>query len=326
MVVRIVWIGFHEEGIPAFKAVCEAGYDVVGFFTLEQAKATRRSANADYQPLCRRFGVPLIEVDHINDAHAVSQIRELNADIGIVLGWGQILSGEVLTSTTHGMIGAHASLLPHNRGSAPVNWAIIRGEKETGNTLMWLSEGVDSGEIIDQRRISISAYDTCATIYKQVALTNRDMVLGLLEQLGQNQRPGRPQEHSDEELLPRRRPRDGEIDWTQSSTDIYNLIRALARPYPGAFGMLNGRRCMIWEAAVLPQSIGTDCLPGTILGPVYSPSPDACGQIVACGDGAIILLEIEDGQGTTYRGRELSELTWLTETQETKDRMIRDVA
>ena len=218
--VRIGWVGVHAEGISALEAVCAAEYDVVGMLTLRQAKADRRCGSADYQSLCQRYDIPLCPVDHINDPSSVSLLAGWNCDLLVVLGWGQILSRAALQTARIGAVGAHASLLPRNRGSAPVNWAIINGERQTGNSLIWLAEGVDSGELIDQRAFDISVYDTCATIYDKVAWSNREMLLDLCFRLQAGQRPGTPQQHNDEPVLPRRRPQDGLIDWSARTADV----------------------------------------------------------------------------------------------------------
>lgn len=307
--MRIGWIGVHAEGIPALEAVAAAGYQIAGVMTLRSSKADRRCGSVDYHSVCRRLGVPVAEVDHVNDATSIEQLRNWNCDLLVVLGWGQILGPDVLNVATLGVVGAHASFLPHNRGSAPVNWAIINGETTTGNSLMWLSEGVDSGDLIDQRCFSISPYDTCATIYEKVAESNRDMLLQLLSELRAGRRPGRSQPHSDEPLLPRRRPEDGQINWHSSSTDIYNLVRGVTRPYPGAFTFLSDGKWWIWNVAVLPPFM-SGVPPGTVLGPVRSPEQNACGQMIATTDGAVVVLEAEDAQGRVYSGYSLSELDW----------------
>ncbi len=306
--MKIVWIGVHGEGVPAFQAVCECGHDVRALITLASTKAARRCGSADYRPLCSRFGVPVVEVHHINDSDSVRRLKEIGADLGVVLGWGQVLSVDALSTARLGMVGAHASMLPHNRGSAPVNWAILRGEQETGNTLMWLNPGVDTGEIIAQRHIDITQYDTCATIYGRVAETNREMLLELLENLCQGRRPGFPQTLTDEAPLPRRQRADGEIDWAASAQSIYDLIRAVTRPYPGAFADVGGNRYRIWQAAVVPGFSVSNIAPGTWLGPVYSSVDTACGQLVACGDGTILLLELESEAGEIFTGHSLSDL------------------
>ncbi len=306
--MKIGWVGVHAEGIPALQAVCEAEYDVVGLMTLRQEKAERRCGSGSYEGLCDRFKIPMFEVAHVNDSDSIDILKAWDCDVLVVLGWGQILCPDALRQARIGVVGAHASLLPHNRGSAPVNWAIIRDEKETGNSLIWLAEGVDAGDLIAQRSFPITSYDTCATIYDSVAESNREMLLELLRELEWGERPGLPQAEQDSAILPRRRPNDGLIDWTRSSREIYNLIRAVTHPYPGAFAYLNGQAFRVWKAALLPlaQSPGE---PGSILGPVNSPDEQSCGLLVATGDGAIVLLEIEDESGHLLNGRQLSEIT-----------------
>ena len=306
--MKIGWIGVHAEGLPALQAACEAEYDVVGLMTLRQEKAERRCGSGSYEVLCERFDIPLSEVTHVNDESSIAVLKSWDCDVLVVLGWGQILGPDALKQAHIGVVGAHASFLPHNRGSAPVNWAIIRDESETGNSLIWLAEGVDSGNLIAQRSFPITPYDTCATIYDNVAESNREMLLDLLRDLEWGDRPGIPQAGHDETILPRRRPSDGLINWNCTSRQIYNLIRAVTRPYPGAFAYLNGKSYRVWNAALLPltQSLAE---PGSIIGPVTSPDEHGCGVLVATADGAIILLEIEDEAGHILKGRQLSELT-----------------
>ncbi len=308
--LRIVWIGFHEEGQAALAAILESGYPVEAVITLAEEALAKRSGGFRYEDLCRRHKVPLHQVRHINDPASLQLLRSLTPDLAFVIGWSQIVSPEAMATAKLGMIGAHASFLPHNRGSAPVNWAILRGEDEGGNTLIWLSESVDAGEIIDQTRFPITVYDTCATVYEKVAESNRDMILRLLPKLLAGERPGRPQVYSDEPILPRRRPQDGQIDWSKSGREVYDFIRGLTRPYPGAFSWLEGQRYLIWNAASFPVDLTQDAVQGRTLGPMVSPSAEACGQVVACGRGAIVILEVEDPDGRILKGMDLAEMKW----------------
>src|SRR5437773_323580 len=205
-----------------------------------------------------------------------------------------------------------AHVLPQLRGSAPINWALIRGERQTGNSLIWLAQDVDRGAIIDQTAFCITPYDTCASLYERVAASNRDMLLRLVPRLLAGEHPGRVQPAGDEPVLPRRRPADGRIDWRQPSRAVYDFIRALTRPYPGAFSWLEGERWTIWHAAHLPAENGPGlrATPGAVLGPVVSPVEATCGQMVACGAGAVVLLELQADDGTVLRGRELSDQPW----------------
>jgi len=308
--MRFAWVGQHLEGQPAFEALLDAGAELVGAVTLTAEAAARRSGAADYEPLCRRYDVPLHRTSDVNSLDTVGLLRSLDLDVLFVIGWPQILRTEALGTARLGVVGAHASMLPKNRGSAPINWALIRGERETGNSLLWLNDGVDTGAVIDSMAIPITPYDTCATLYERVALTNRDMLLRLWCRLLKGERPGTPQAEWTEPPLPRRRPADGRLNWRDSGSRVYDFVRALTRPYPGAFGELQGERWKVWRAALPPLDAISIAEPGTCLGPVVSPADDACGQLVACGQGAVTILEAESEDGRVLRGRALGEVDW----------------
>src|SRR5207302_8104694 len=154
------------------------------------------------------------------------------------------------------------------------------------NSLIRPAEGVDRGALIDQGPLSIPPYDPGPSLHDQVATSNRDMPPRLPPRLLAGERPGRPQPASEHPELPRRRPADGLIDWSRPSREVYDFIRALTRPYPGAFSWLDGTRWTVWQAALLLSGNGTTAPvePGTVLGPLVSPVAEACGQMVACGE------------------------------------------
>lgn len=308
--MRLSWVGVHQEGLLALRALLEAGVRIDGVLTLRPELAARRSGAAEYAGLCREFGVPLHEIGNINDAESVRILRALAPDVLFVIGWSQLLRTEALATARVGVVGAHASLLPHNRGSAPVNWALIHGEARTGNTLLWLTDAVDAGDVIDQTAFCITPYDSCATLYERVAESNRDMLLRLVQRLHAGETVGTRQPHGTEPVLPRRRPEDGLVDWGRPGRAVYDFVRALTRPYPGAFGYLDGRRWTVWQSALLPLAAPVGARPGEVLGPVVSPAPGACGQVVACGSGAVVLLEVQSEAGDVLVGRHLSEQRW----------------
>lgn len=311
---RYAWIGAHAEGLLALDALLDAGAPIDTVLTLTPERAARRSGTADYRPVCARHGVPLIPIADVNAPDTVQRLQALDLDLLFVIGWGQILRPPVLRAARDGAIGAHASLLPANRGSAPVNWAIIRGERRSGNSLIWLAEDVDAGAVIDQRAFCITPYDTCATVYAKVAESNREMLLRLLPRLLAGERPGAPQPATPDPLLPRRRPADGAIDWRRDARAVYDFVRALTRPYPGAFGYVDGQRWIAWQAALLPSVSGNGAAPGQIFGPVISPEPGACGLAVRCGLGSVTVLELESEDGTVLRGPALAEQPWTGKT------------
>jgi len=306
--VRLGWIGFHQEGVSALRAIVAHGYRLEGVVTLQPAVAARRSAAADYRGLCRELGLPLVEVADINGPDGLSALASLDLDVAFVIGWTQLVRAAARSLVRTGLIGAHASLLPVGRGRAPINWALIQGQSQTGNTLLWLNDTVDGGDLIDQTEFPISLYDTCATLYERVADSNRDMILRVLPGLLRGERPGRAQPVSADPPLPGRRPEDGRIDWSQTSQQVYDLVRAVTRPYPGAFSTLAGRRWLIWRCALLPGN-RRGARPGIVVGPLRSPTSDACGQVVQCGRGQVALLEVE-AEGETLGGTWLSDQLW----------------
>lgn len=309
--MNIVWIGCHEEGIPAFKSVLKNGYAVKTFITLDETAFAKRSAGSrEYEEYCTEYGVKYCTVDTIKGDSAYEIIRDNNPDLLVVLGWSEILPERLLEIPTIGTIGTHAALLPHNRGSAPINWSLIHGETVTGNTMMWLSREVDAGEIIDQIEIPVTIYDTCKTLYEKVAETNEIMINRLLESLKKGVKPIIPiKNETDEPILPRRRPKDGIIDWNQEGRKIYDFVRAVTKPYPGAFSFIDGKKWIIWECSLLPlNSKGNGLKPGQILGNVYGFSNSANGIVVGTQTDMLLITEIEDENGIIYIGESLNSL------------------
>lgn len=305
--MRVTWIGSHEEGLEAFRLTAQRGC-VDAFITLDDEAFAKRSAGTRaYKDICGEYAVAYHTVDTIKGEKAFELIKRYSPDLLVVLGWSEILPERLLDIPKIGTVGTHAALLPHNRGSAPINWAIINGEELTGNTMMWLSKNVDAGEIVDQESFPITLFDTCKTLYDRVAETNARMLLRLLDALDRGERPALPIENkTDEPLLPRRRPKDGLIDWNRSARQIYDLIRAVTRPYPGAFSFIGGRKYLIWEASVLPFGHGS--APGTVAGCGYGFADGGTGLAVAAADQMIFITELEDENGRVFRGRELYEL------------------
>ncbi len=306
--MNIVWIGCHEEGIPAFREILEKGKHVSAFITLDETAYVKRSAGSrEYETYCQKYNVNYYTVSTIKGDDAYEIVLKYKPDLLVVLGWSEILPVRLLDIPTIGTIGTHAALLPHNRGSAPVNWALIHGEKVTGNTMMWLNPKVDSGEIIDQIEFPITPYDTCKTLYDQVAITNGTMLIRLIENLEKGIKPVIPiMNETDEPLLPRRKPKDGLLNWNQSGQVIYDFVRALTHPYPGAFTYLDGNKYLIWKVTLLPVS--TQGVAGEICGCAYGYAENTCGYVVGTETNAILVTEIEDENGTYYSGKALNDL------------------
>lgn len=310
--MRFAWVGFHPQGLPALDALLDAGAPIRSVFTLRPDLAAARHGGGDYVAVCERHGVPLDYVSHIDAPATVDLLRRLDLDVLFVIGWPQVARGPVLRTARLGVIGSHLSLLPHNRGGSPLTWTLMRGERVAGTSLLWLSDDLLAGDIIDQTAFPVTPYDTSATLYDRAAASTRDMLLRLIPRLLAGERPDRPQSPAPENEPPlrRRTPADCVINWTWPAARVYDLIRALTRPHRGACSQLSGVRRRIWTAALPPGRAPSPASPGVVLGPVVSPTPEACGQLVACGEGAVILLEVETEGGELLRGAALSEQQW----------------
>ena len=302
--MKITWIGNHEEGILAFRKTAETN-GIEAFITLDETAFAKRSAGSrEYLDICAKHDIPVFMVETIKGERAFEIISGQKPDLLVVFGWSEILPERLLDIPAIGTVGTHAALLPHNRGSAPVNWAIIHGEEKTGNTMMWLSKEVDSGDIIDQIEFPITPFDTCKTIYDRVAETNAEMLARLINSLNKGEKPAFQIENkTDEPILPRRRPKDGLIDWNQSTRQLYDFIRALTKPYPGAFSYLNGKKYLIWEASCLPLKSKEN--PGTIIGTGYGFADQGTGLCIATEDGTLWVTSIEDEEGNVYSNQDL---------------------
>lgn len=300
--MKIFLVGFHREAINAFKFLIK-NYNVVGLITLDVEAASRKSGSFNFQSISDELNVPYYEVKHINDERTVSILKNFSPDLLIVLGWGQLLNEEVLSIPRIGTIGAHASLLPKMRGSAPINWAIIKGKEKTGNSLIWIDIGLDTGKIIDQIEFEIGIYDSCETLYEQVAKTNRVMLERSLPFIERNVKTGLIQKEGEGEILPRRKPKDGLIDFKRNSRAIYDLVRAVTYPYPGAFFYYNDQKVIIWKASYL-KIAKTSFEAGVVIDFIFSFVDDHCGVLISTKDGALIINEIEV-EDSIINGRKL---------------------
>lgn len=288
---RVVLIGAVHEALPALRAVASHPLaDLVRVVTLTPETARKTSGAIDVGGAAAQLGVDVTYADDVNHPEVVDELRASQPDLIVVVGWTRLIHDELLALPRRGCTGFHASLLPRHRGRAPVNWAIIRGERETGNTMMLLDRGADTGLIIDQRSTPIGPGDTCATVYERVANLGAQMLTTNLGPLLDGTAELRQQEHSRADVLPKRTPAMGVTDWTRTAPEIHDWIRALTEPYPGAFTHLDRRQVMLWSSAQPRRSTSGDhsAPPGMVLGS----GPD--GLAVATGAGTLMVTQVSD--------------------------------
>jgi len=248
--LRIAFVGCVEEGRECLREILDFGGNVTAIFTFTDEIAQKTSGAVSFEEISKTHGIPLHKVKNTNTPEAIELFREINPDVIFVIGWTRLVCKEVLEIPRLGCIGMHASLLPKYRGRAPVNWALINGEIETGNSVILLNEGVDTGKIIAQKAIKITLADTCQTLYHKVAAAGQAMLREILPQLEKGYLPKTGQNEGEATVMPKRRPQDGMIDWQKNAMQLFNWVRALTHPYPGAFTFLRGRKLFIWEARI----------------------------------------------------------------------------
>ena len=262
--LTIAFIGCVAEGHRTLEGLLERGERVAAAFTFHPDKAKTVSGAVPWEELTTRYGVPLHYVHNINDPEPVAALAALQPDLVFCVGWTQLLRQEILAIPRLGCLGFHASLLPCYRGRAPVNWALINGETVTGNTLMLLDDGVDTGDIVAQRAIPITGTDTCASLYDKVAETELAMLDEVLPLIHVGAMPRRRQDHERATVMGRRRPEDGLIDWTRTTAQLDRWVRALTHPYPGAFTLLDGQPLVVWQAHPARDVAAGEVAPGRL--------------------------------------------------------------
>lgn len=251
----------------------------------------RLSTHARFDDLAGRIGCEVACLSgRVRTDDYLAPLRRWKPDLLVALGWYYLVGADVRAAAREGCVGIHASLLPRYRGNAPIPWAIIRGETETGVTLLHLEREVDAGDVVGQHRIAIGPDDTVATVYARATDASCALLRRMLPLMRQGRAPRVPQGAAGEPPLPARAPHDGRIDWNRPARALHDWVRAQTRPYPGAFTDVAGTRLHVWAARPVPGPPAAP--PGTVL-----PGSEVR---VACADGSVTLLD------ASHDGRALS--------------------
>jgi methionyl-tRNA formyltransferase len=254
--MRIVFIGTGDIGVPALNALLNSQHEVVGVVT-QPDKPVGRDQRIEPPSIKKMLlektrpatAPPIFQPSKIKDAKAVAQIRNLTPDLIVVMAYGQILPRAVLEIPRLACLNLHASLLPRWRGAAPIQAAIAAGDRETGVTVMYMDEGLDTGEILLQRSIEILSNDTGGSLHDRLGQVARDALLESLPLVAAGNAPRIPQDNSRATYAPKLKREHGCIDWAESAEAIERKIRAY-NPWPGAFMKLNDQNLKIFSASV----------------------------------------------------------------------------
>lgn len=262
--MRAVVFAYHDIGYVSLQELLRAGAEVAAVITHEDDpneeqwfRSVRELAEAQHLPV---FTPPTV-----NAPEWIARIAAWQPDFVFSFYYRKILPKEILALPRRGALNLHGSLLPKYRGRCPVNWVLIHDERTTGVTLHYMEEKPDRGDIVAQRAVPIGDSDTALTLFRKLTDAAAAVMRDTYPLLCAGTAPRSPQDHAQASYFGGRRPADGRIDWAQSARMIFNLVRAVTHPYPGAFGLWQGRTLYVWEAHAAPDARPTGAAPGTVV-------------------------------------------------------------
>ncbi len=284
--MKIVFMGTPDFSVGALDALVEAGHEIIAVVT-QPDKPKGRSGQMQFPPVkecALRHGLTVLQPVKIKTPEWVDKLRELKADVFVVAAFGQILSKEILDMPKYGCVNIHASLLPKYRGAAPINWAIINGEKETGVTIMQMNEGVDTGDMLSHVVVPIAPKETAESLFDKLAKAGAELIVETLPKLEAGEIIPVPQDESQSSHVKMMNKSLGKIDWNQDAVVIERLVRGL-NSWPSAYTYYQGKSVKLWDCDVVEAA--AKAVPGTIIA-VAKDSFD-----VATGNGALRVLELQ---------------------------------
>ena len=283
--MRLVWVSFDVMGRDCLAAAAEAGAAVAAVVTLPGPIDPNRSGQCSFDELAADLGARLIETADVNSPETIAAIREVDPDLIFVVGWSQLVMDEFIGLPRHGVFGMHPTLLPRHRGRAAIPWAILSGLAKTGVTLFQIADGTaDSGPIVGQVEVPIAPDETATTLYEKVTAAHLQLVRESVPRLLDGTAERMPQDTRRASAWPKRTPADGIIDWETRARYLHDWVRAQTRPYPGAFTYLGDEKLVVWRAR--PVELDEEAPAGTVVAVEDGP-------VVACGEGGLVLEEVE---------------------------------
>lgn len=248
--MKLGFVTCVQLGLSCMEAIYEAGGKLNFVMTLPNDMAVGKSGRVFVDEFCARHEIPLHKSTHVNNLDVIHAIHAADIDFLFIIGWSQIASLDILNSAKKGVFGMHPTLLPEGRGRASIPWAILKGLDKSGVTMFKMDAGVDTGPVAAQIEIAISNNMTATELYDKVDSAHVQLIHKVIPLILDDKLDLIPQDHSKATLWPARKPEDGEIDLNGSVYDAEKLVRALTRPYPGAFYLRNGIKHIVWSAEV----------------------------------------------------------------------------
>jgi methionyl-tRNA formyltransferase len=281
--LRVVFMGSPEFAVPSLEALL-ANEEVVAVVTQPDKPAGRGLGLTPSAVKARAVaaGVPVMQPSSVRKPPFVDELRALEPDVAVVVAYGKILPPEVLAAPKHGCLNVHASLLPKYRGAAPIQWAIIRGERETGVTLMQMDVGMDTGDMLEKRTLAIDEWVTAGQLHTRLAPLGAELLVEGLAKLKVGTLTRQKQNDAEATMAPMLTKETGKVDFAAGARAVRDLVRG-CDPWPTAYTMLGGEPLKLFRAKVV-SGRGT---PGVVIG------ADRDGLLVGCGDDAVAFAELQ---------------------------------
>ncbi|MBQ6852106.1 MAG: methionyl-tRNA formyltransferase [Oscillospiraceae bacterium] len=275
--MRVVFMGTPDIAATCLKKIIADGFEVAAVYTQPDRPKNRgmKLACSPVKEVALEHGIDVYQPENFRDQETVEQLQALEPDVVAVVAYGRILPQSVLDIPKKGCINIHASLLPKYRGSAPYQWAVLDGQKETGVSAMYLCREMDAGDVINVSKTPIGPDETAGELLDRLAVLGADLLSKTLTAVKQGTAAAVPQDPAQVSYAPMLDKSICPIDWNESAQQIHNKVRGL-NPWPVATAVFGGKRFKIYQTAVIPVEHGA--APGTVLGLTKTGLRIACGQ------------------------------------------------
>lgn len=286
--IRIVYMGTPDFAVEPLEAIIKAGYEVTAVVT-QPDKQKGRGKEVKMTPVkecALRHGIPVFQPVKIKEPEAVAELEKYQADLFVVAAFGQLLSEEILNMPEYGCINIHASLLPAYRGAAPIQWAVLNGEKESGVTIMQMDKGLDTGDMLLKRSVELSPTETGDSLHDKLMHLGAELIVEALSKLEKGELVPEKQKDELSSYAKKLTKAMGQIDWSKDAVSLERWIRGL-NSWPSAYTFFGGKTLKIWEAQVAEENGAQKAEPGQVV------SVSREGFTVACGQGALQILSLQ---------------------------------
>lgn len=283
--MNIIFMGSAAFAVPALEALVKSHHDILEIVAQPDKPAGRgmQIRACPTAEFAKERGIPLYQPEGVRKPEVLRHFLKLAADLIVIIAYGRMLPRELIDMPPHGTINVHASLLPKYRGAAPINWAIVNGERETGVTTMFINEEMDAGDILLEAKTPIGESETAPELHDRLARMGADLLKATIRELEEGKLTPTPQDHRKATQAPIIKKEDGLIDWSLTARAIFNRVRGFT-PWPGAYTNLGDKTLRIHSAEMTEDE--RKAAPGTVI--------EAQDRLcIACGEGILKLVEVQ---------------------------------